>query len=257
MTALAQSPTMPAAQPSLRGYSEARRAFDSLPVQDRMRLEMLLVAAGYLRPAANERFSAPLLQAIQDFQRDNGLAPDGVLSGTAVARLQAEAGPFLTSWDMQQRFHIFTMQELWVPVGLLQIAQPISTGMRYTDPFGRARMEHSFIEDGALAASYRRSLETARAERGTVTFRIIRPDFYTVAWTSADGGGTYMRYHRSGTGLYGFSLFWNRTARTLEPDRIATLVSMSLTWALRGRALIDPATILRPAPAIVVSAPTP
>ena len=252
---LAQTSTPAAPQPSVQSYAKARRAFELLPADGRMRLEVFLIAAGYLSAAANERFSGRVLKAIQDVQRAGGLVPDGIVSEPALARLHAEAGPFLKKWDMQQRFHIFTMRKLWVPVGIVQIAEPIGTGMRYADPFGRLRMEHSFIEDSGLASSYRQSLERARTEGGTVRFRIIRPDFYTVTWASAEGGGGYVRYHRAGTGLYGFSLFWDKAAGDLKPDRIATLVSMSLTWDLHRRLLIDPSKLVPPAPAMVVTAP--
>jgi hypothetical protein len=251
---LAQTSASPAAGRSLPSYAEARQAFESLPADSRMRLEALLIAAGYVSSASG-RFSGRLLNAIQDLQRSNGLVPDGILSEPAMERLRAEATPLLKTWGMQQRFHIFTMRKLWIPVGVLQIAQPIGTGMRYTDPFGRLRMEHSFIEDADLAVSYRQALEMARTEGGTIRFRIIRPNFCSVAWTSADGRGAYARLHRAGPGLYGFSLFWDKTAADLKPDRMAKLVSMSLTWDLRRGALIEPSKLIPAAAAAVVTVP--
>jgi hypothetical protein len=253
--ALAQSST-PAAQPLIPSYSEAKQAFALLPVENRLRLQVLLVAAGYLSAAANEQFNGQIFKAIQSFQRVNGLIPDGILTEAAFVQLVAEATPLLKNWDMQQRFHLFTMRKLWVPVGLLQIAEPIGTGMLYKDPFGRVRMEHSFIEDAGLVSSYRQSLEKARIETGSVRLRIIRPNFYTIAWTSAGGSGAYVRYHALRTGLYGFSLFWEKTADDIKTDRIATLVSMSLTWDLHGQTPIDPLKVLPSArPSIAVTAP--
>jgi serine protease Do len=254
--AQAQTSARPAPQPLLPSYSEAKQAFESQSVENRLRLQVLLTAAGYLSAAANEQFNGRIFRAIQNFKRANALIPDGILNEAALAQLVAEATPFLKNWDMQQRFHLFTMRKLWVPVGLLQIAEPISTGMVYKDPFGRVRMEHSLIEDADLAYSYQQSLEKARIETGTVRFKIIRPNFYTTAWTSAGGSGAYVRYHRLGTGLYGFSLFWDKTAGDIKTNRIATLVSVSLTCDLRGRALIDPLKVLSPSrAAIVVTAP--
>jgi hypothetical protein len=233
-----------AAQPLRTTYADARRAFEAQPVESRMRLQIFLTAAGRLTAAASERFNARVFAAIQTFQWSQGLAPDGILGPSAVAQLAAEAKPVLDSWDLQQRFHLFTMRKLWVPVGLLQVAEPISTGMAYKDPFGHVRMDHSFVEDADLSSSYRAALERARNEGGTLGFSVRRPNFYTMTWTSSGGGGAYVRYHRSGSGLYGFSLAWDETAGS-KAHRVARLVSMSLTADLRGRPL-DPVTVLAP-----------
>lgn len=236
--------TAAAAQPLRATYAEARRAFESQPVESRMRLQVLLTAAGYMRATAHERFNPRVFDSIQSLQRSKGLIPDGVLSAATVAQLVAEARPLLERWDMQQRFHLFTMRKLWVPVGVLQVAEPIGTGMLYKDPFGHVRMEHSFVEDSDLTSSYRHSLERARTDGGRVGFRLRRPNFYAIAWTSA-GGGAFLRYHRRGSGLYGFALYWDGTAG-VEADRIAKLIAMSLTADLTGRALVEPVKVLTP-----------
>src|SRR5215217_8426473 len=136
---------------------------------------------------------------------------------------------------MQERFHPVAMRKLWVPVGVLQIADPISTGMFYKDPLERARMQHSYCENADLASSYRHLLERAKFENLTVRFSRIRPKFYVMVWTSAAGTDAYVSYHRYGTGLYGFSLFWDNARGNVNAERIATLVSASLSADMANR----------------------
>jgi serine protease Do len=248
MMALCSALSAPAtlAQPLPSYYSQAEQAFESSPVETRTKLQIVLAAAGYLSAVPSERFTTGLFRAIQNFQSVNGLLPDGILTESSNKQLIAEAKPSLATWGMQERFHPVTFRKLWVPVGILQIADPISSGMLYKDPFDRARMQHSYFENADLASSYQHLLERARVEGRIVRFSIIRPNFYAMGWTSTAGTDAYVRYHRYGTGLYGFSLFWDNSRVEINAARAATLVSASLRADMENRPFSEPSRVLDP-----------
>jgi serine protease Do len=234
-----------AAQPLQVSYSQGEQAFDSLSVENRIKLQILLTTAGYWSAIPAERFSTRIFRAIQSWQSANGLIPDGVLTETSLQRLVAEARPLLTTWQMQERFHPGTMRKIWVPTGLLQVADPISSGMLYKDPLDRIRLQHSNFESADLASSYQHLLGRARVEGRSVVFSIIRPNFYAMNWRSPGGTEAYVRYHRYGSGSYGFSMFWDAARNSFHAERIAALVSASFSADMEGRPFANPFTLLQ------------
>ena len=158
-------------------------------------------------------------------------------------RLVAETRPLITTWQMQERFHPGTMRKIWIPTGLLQVADPISSGMLYKDPFDRIRLQHSNFENADLASSYQHLLDRARVEGRSVRFSIIRPNFYAMSWMSPGGPAAHVRYHRYGSGSYGFSMFWDTARNSFNAERVAALVSASLSADMKGLPFADPSMI--------------
>jgi serine protease Do len=243
VTLLGLSASPAPAQPLAVSYSQGEQAFDSLSVENRRKFQILLITAGYWSAVPAERFNTRLFQAIQNWQSADGLIPDGILTERLFQRLVAEARPLITIWQMQERFHPGTMRKIWIPTGLLQVADPISSGMLYKDPFDRIRLQHSNFENADLASSYQHLLDRARVEGRSVRFSIIRPNFYAMSWTSPGGTEAYVRYHRYGSGSYGFSMFWDTARNSFNAERVAALVSASLSADMKGLPFADPSTI--------------
>jgi len=214
VTLLGLSASPAPAQPLPVSYSQGEQAFDSLSVANRRKFQILLITAGYWSAVPAERFNTRLFQAIQNWQSADDLIPDGILNERMFQRLVDETRPLITTWHMQERFHPGTMRKIWIPTGLLQVADPISSGMMYKDPFGRIRLQHSNFENA-----------------------------YAMNWTSPSGTEAYVRYHRYGRGSYGFSMFWDTTRNSFNAERVAALVSASLSADMKGLPFADPSMI--------------
>src|SRR5271165_5861111 len=91
-------PTQPAAGTQLPGYVQADDAFMHLTLDERVKLQVLLTAAGYWPAVPEADFNARLLNAILQFQVDNGFVPLGILNDQQMDRLTAIAGPYLNNW---------------------------------------------------------------------------------------------------------------------------------------------------------------
>ena len=107
---LAASPSW--AKPA--GYHRAEDAFENaMNVPARLRLQLLLIAAGYSNSMPNEDFSRHLFESIEKFQADNEFEPDGVLTPAQVRRLQEIAAPNFNLWGLQKVTHPSRPVTIW------------------------------------------------------------------------------------------------------------------------------------------------
>ena len=88
-------------RPQLPGYAQAEDAFMRLTLDERVKLQILLTAAGYWPAVPDADFSTRLFNAILRFEVDNGFVPLGILTGEQMDRLMAIAGPYLNAWQFQ------------------------------------------------------------------------------------------------------------------------------------------------------------
>ena len=102
------SATEAAAQTQLPGYAQAQGAFMRLTLDERVKLQILLTAAGYWPAVPDADFNVRLFNAILRFEVDNGFVPLGVLAGEQMDRLMAIAGPYLNTWNFQVLRHPMT-----------------------------------------------------------------------------------------------------------------------------------------------------
>jgi peptidoglycan hydrolase-like protein with peptidoglycan-binding domain len=106
-----------------------------LTLDNRVKLQTLLTAAGYWATIPNENFSNRLFEAIQRFQSDNNFVPNGVIDTSQFRRLTAAGGPLLNQWGFQRIRHPSQDAYIWVPLGLGLTAQQIRGRL---EPFRRA-----------------------------------------------------------------------------------------------------------------------
>ncbi len=74
-----------------------------------IKLRDRLVAMGYLRPTASPDFDATLLAAVQEFQTDHGLEPDGVAGQGTITELNRPAS------DRLKAVYVALERERWLP----------------------------------------------------------------------------------------------------------------------------------------------
>ncbi len=85
-------PAQTTAQTQLPGYAQADDAFMRLTLDERVKLQVLLTAAGYWPDVPEAGFGAHLFNAVLQFQVDNGFPPIGTLNDQQMNRLTAVAG---------------------------------------------------------------------------------------------------------------------------------------------------------------------
>ena len=128
-----------AAETQLPGYAQAEDAFMRLTLDERVKLQVLLTAAGYWPAVPDADFNTRLFNAILRFEVDNGFAPLGVLTGEQMDRLMAIAGPYLNAWRFQIVRHPMTNSQIWVPIGLPLTEESTATGLTFFNrPLGVA-----------------------------------------------------------------------------------------------------------------------
>jgi hypothetical protein len=93
---LSMLPVEPNAQTRAPGYAEAENAFTQLNIDQRVKMQILLTAAGYWQAVPNVDFSTRLFKAICQYEADNGFVPLGIINNEQMDRLVSIGGSFLT-----------------------------------------------------------------------------------------------------------------------------------------------------------------
>ena len=246
-----------AAQTQMPGYAQAEDAFMHLTLDERVKLQVLLTAAGYWPAVPNADFSTRLFNAILQFQVDNGFAPLGILNDQQTDRLIAIAGPYLNNWRFAVVRHPMTSSQIWVPVGLPLVEETTPTGLRFVNrPYG-VMLTYDYFPEFSLRASFESLYSKLQRTGATIYYSTVyRNEFFVVSYS--DGiTDAYVRYHQSGRGGVGFTLYWNHSATDAHIERIATLISGSLWSSESGAPFTYPFTVKPRMPVAMTPAPTP
>ena len=214
-------------------YVQAEVAFSHLTLDQRVKLQVLLTAAGYWPAVPNADFSARLFNAILRFQVDNGFVPLGIVTEQQVDRLSTIAGPYLNSWRFELVTHPMANTQIWVPIGLPLVEERIPTGLRFVNrPIGVV-LTFDYFPEFNLLNSFNALQYKLKREGANIYYSKLYKDQFFVFSYSDGVTDAYVRYHQSGRGGIGFSLYWNHAATEAHIERIATLISGSL-WASMG-----------------------
>jgi serine protease Do len=221
-------------------YPEADRSFMQLTLDNRVRLQTLLTAAGYWRAVPNENFSSRIFDAIARFQSDSGFVPNGIIDAGQFRRLTAAGGPLINQWGFQRIRHPTQDAYIWIPLGLGLHAEQIPTGLKYSDPQGRLSLTFDYFQTFDLHRSFD-ALASDLVGSGFKIFysKVYQNEFFVIS-ASNDITDTYVRYHQTWNGGLGFSLFWNHNSVDMHAERIATLISGSLFSSMSGAPTTDP-----------------
>jgi serine protease Do len=231
-TAVAPSSKM-LAQTQVAGYAQADDAFMHMTLDQRVKLQVLLTAAGYWPAVPDADFSTRLFIAILRFQADNGFMPLGIVTKQQWDRLLTIAGPYLNSWRFELVAHPMTNTQIWVPSGLPLVEERTPTGLRFVNrPIGVV-LTFDYFPEFNLLHSFEALQYKLKRERANIYYSKLYKDQFFVFSYSDGITDEYVRYHLSGRGGIGFSLNWNHGATGAHIERIATLISGSL-WASTG-----------------------
>jgi serine protease Do len=233
------------AQKNSPEYSRADAAFSALKPDNRVLLEVFLTAAGYYNSVPQAMFSTRLFNAVKQFQGENGYPQTGALDSIQLEKLTSVATSKLNLWGFERIRHPSRPVAIWVPMGLGMTASRTSSGIDWKEPKDRLRV--TFISTPAVDIddNFSALIDLMESKGAKIHYRVKRPDWFVISFTTAGSIDGYARYHRDGPNVTGFTLFWDNTAGDVNGDRIATLMSGSL-WAV----MLD-----KPFPAIPRRAP--
>jgi serine protease Do len=159
------------AQTNLPAYVQAEDAFVHLTLDQRIKLQVLLTAAGYWPAVPDENFSTRLFNAILRFEGDNGFVPLGILNDPQMDRLKSVAAPYLNAWRFEVVKHPMINNQIWVPMGLPLEEEPSTTGLRFVNrPLGVV-LTYDFFPD----FNPRPSWTTKAKDRAPQSARVVHP----------------------------------------------------------------------------------
>jgi serine protease Do len=236
-------------------YENAAARFDRLSLDERLRLQVLLTAAGHQVAVPNTAFSKRLFETLMRYQAQAGQPVTGMLDAAGTAALLDEATPLLRRWGFREVPHPSRGRPIWIPVGLGLRENRGADGVTWSDPAGKVVLNYTSVAD-SLETSYRSALARFERDGARINYKVIRSDFFAISASGADGNDWYLRFHRDGGNALGFFLIWKSAESELHMERVAVLVSGSLGAAMTGSPFTSPPTFTAP-PAAVAVARTP
>jgi serine protease Do len=222
-------------------YQQAEIVFKtSFNPKQRILFQIMLTSAGYWNAISNETFGKRLFNAIQRFQQENGFAADGILNAQQFDRLTELSEPKLRSWRFRKIKHPERMQQIWIPTGLGLQAVRNANGINYSEP--QKRIAVSFLTFEYLRTSdfFANTLNTLVEKNAVIRYKTIKQNWFVISASTPDGIDHYYRFHQDGTNVTGFMLFWQNSNGNVSGERIATLMSASISADVLGTAFIDP-----------------
>lgn len=239
-------------------YYQAQQVFEGgLPLEQRLTVQVLLIAGGYTNAVPTARFSTRTFQAIQRFQADTGYEPDGILTPAQITRLIEVGMPLLNAWGFQKVVHPYRPVILWIPLGVGLTVQQNGSGLHYRDPMDRLFIDFVSVPNKTVDDVMNEIVLAGRRSGAVIHFSARKDDWFVVSSTTRDGADHYYRYHQDGASVTGFALEWRNANGDVHGERIAVLMSAALGSAMGGPPLIDPpaAQLAKASPQPEASAP--
>jgi serine protease Do len=191
LAAMASGVPSAIAQARLRGYVEAESAFQStFNVEQRLIFQVLLTSAGYWNAVPNENFNQRLFKAVQRFQAENGLTPDGAVDKAQLDRLLTVATPMLDLWGFRKVSHPSRRSVIWVPFGLGLQAVRNEFGLTYVDLGKRVKVEFTTVPNIGIAQNYTAVLNMIVQERAKIHYRVMKDGWFVISATTVRGSET-------------------------------------------------------------------
>lgn len=223
------------------GYLQAKQAFESTTsVDERLKLQVSIIAAGYANAMPNEHFNLRLFEAIESFQAEQGYRPDGIVTPAQKQRLQNLAAPLLNLWGFQNVTHPSRQVAIWVPVGLGMPVTQNKFGLAYDDPQKRVRIDFTTVPNLAISDNFNGLLDGLARNNATINYKVLKDGWLVISASTPNGVDWYLRYHQDGPNVTGFTIQWNNANGNISAERIAVLMSASLWSRMTGAAMVEP-----------------
>lgn len=217
------------------GYAEADFSFSAIEPDQRAFYEVLMTAAGYYNSVSQATFTARLFNGIKQFQAENGYPQNGILEASQFEALFSVAAKKFDRWGFERIKHPSRPIAIWVPVGLGLVASRSASGIEWTDPAKRIRVDFMSIQNLRVGDNFAALMEVFAVQQAKIHYKVRKRDWFVISFTTVSGVDGYARYHQDGTSVTGFTLFWNNARGDVNGDRIATLMSGSLWAAMLGK----------------------
>ena len=201
-------------------YNGARMAFESMPLESRYQLQMLLGVAGYWPAVSNDNFGNRLFEAIQSFQMDNHLPVTGSPTQEMQGALAQAASPLLQQWGLKEISHPAVASRLWVPAGIGLNQLSTKSGYSFTSSSGIA-ISFDYYPGSSLKASYDSLLRYAGQYQ--IVYKVKKSKFFALNFLD-NNRNTYARYEAAFGGLIGFTVSWQADS-PLHGERLSTVMS--------------------------------
>lgn len=211
-------------------YAEANASFSALGPDQRAFYQVLMTSAGYYNSVPVASFNTRLFDGIKQFQAENGYPQTGILNTTQFDALYSIAAKKFDQWGFERIKHPSRPIAIWVPVGLGLVASRSATGIEWTDPEKRIRVDFMSIPNRRAVDNFAGLMDALASKEAKIHYNVRKQDWFVISFTTANDVDGYARYHQDGTNVTGFTLFWKNANGDVNGDRIATLMSGSL-WA--------------------------
>jgi serine protease Do len=217
------------------GFDLAETAFQStLTPEQRIAIQIALIAGGYSYAVPTENFSHRVFEAIQHFQSENNVPVSGILDNASVQRLMGIALPMLDTWGFQTVSHPLRGIPLWVPLGLGLVVTRNEFGLHYEDPQGRLMLDFTTVPNVVAASNFVALVKDNISKGATIHYKVFKDNWFVISSSLPNGIDYYFRYHQDGSNVTGFTLSWMNANGNISAERIAVLMSASLWSAMTG-----------------------
>lgn len=230
-------------QAETSSIARAEAAFDNLSVEGKATIQVMMTAAGYWAQIPRSGLSRRLFEDFQRFQADLGHPTTGYLTASEVDSLFQRAVPNLRYWGFVELPHPTRGRPIWVPKGIGGTISASKFGVEFVGK--GVTITYNYFQDTMLEAAFRYILDKLFHENQDIRYRVLRNEFFAIS-TIKEGISKYYRYHRDGTGLLGFTMVWENNEAPIYGERVATLVSSSLSNQMLGTPMIPVPTFISP-----------
>jgi hypothetical protein len=206
-------------------YATARRAFNSLPIEQQTSIGLALVATGDFEGLIEFGFNRRLYRALTAFERAHGFAADGTLTGRERQALSDESRRFFSAIGTGYDEHPFSGARLLVPRKLFNARKTVDDGYIYERQDGS--MSLSFVAFATRDKSYD-ALYSAMSQGGGDRAVIYTRKFdrYFVVTGMFNGRKFYSWMSRGKTFTSGFTYSWNDASDAMG-RKVSTLLANS------------------------------
>ena len=157
------------------GYAEAKRAFEALDLENRVQIEILLLAAGYAPVTIDSSFSQELFDAISKLQAGSGRRATGIIGADDVDLLIERSARVLAKWDLKVVTIPGTEVSVFVPSGLDLDRKTILRGWQYQGRKSSLQIQFTHDSLESLRSYYDAAMKWAAGKKKV---KLIDEKFY-------------------------------------------------------------------------------
>jgi serine protease Do len=215
-------------------FIQAEQTYARFSEQDRVLLQLLLIASGSSNAVPSPQFNQRIFDAIRSFQTSAGFQPSGALEPQQVTALRSAAGQVLRQWQMRIASLPTTQHTLWVPTGLGITNERVESGLAFANTDRSLTFSFLHFQSADFANALPAMRQIVSRNNGRISFEVARQDFVVLSYDTGQGSNGYMRFHRDVRGMSGFIMQWRKDRPGIRGEALSTLMSASL-WDSANR----------------------